>query len=222
MKSLFYGEMPKLVIFDLDGTLVDSVPDLAFAVDSAFRHRGLPEVGEANVRLWVGNGAEALVRRALAYVLINEEPAVFEQVFSRFLSVYGQCLTAKSKMYPGVLEALEHLKELQIPMAVVTNKPIAFTLPMLTGLNLSHFFVEVLGGDSLERKKPDPLPLKTLMNQFGLKPEHVLMVGDSVNDIAAARSAGCAVVAVSYGYNHGENIYTAGADRVVISLEELF
>lgn len=221
MKSLFYGQMPKLVIFDLDGTLVDSVPDLAFAVDSAFRHLGLPEVGEANVRLWVGNGAETLLRRALAYVLIKEEPALFEQVFSKFISVYGQCLTVKSQLYPGVSEALECLKELQIPMAVVTNKPIAFALPMLSELKLSHFFVEVLGGDSLERKKPDPLPLKRLMNQFGLMPEQVLMVGDSHNDIAAARSAGCAVVAVSYGYNHGENIYMAGADKVVSSLKQL-
>lgn len=221
MRSLFDGGLPKLVMFDLDGTLVDSVPDLACAVDDVFRSEGLPEVGEANVRLWVGNGAEALLRRALTHVLIDAEPVFFEQVFSKFLSVYGHCLTERSKLYPGVVETLEELSALNVPMAVVTNKPIVFTLQMLSGLRLSQFFSEVLGGDSLERKKPDPLPLETLMYQFGLQAKQVLMVGDSSNDIAAARSAGCAVVAVSYGYNHGQNIYEAGADKVVSSLMEL-
>lgn len=221
MRSLFNGDLPKLVMFDLDGTLVDSVPDLTFAVDSVFRDLGLPEVGEANVRLWVGNGAEALIRRALAYVLTDADPAFVEKVFSGFLSTYGHCLADKSKLYPGVLETLEELRELNVPMAVVTNKPIAFTLPMLAGMGLSHFFSEVLGGDSLERKKPDPLPLKIVMSRFGLQSQHVLMVGDSSNDIIAAMSAGCAVVAVSYGYNHGKNIYEAGADKVVSSLKEL-
>lgn len=221
MRSLFNGNLPKLVMFDLDGTLVDSVPDLAFAVDDAFRSVSLPEVGEANVRLWVGNGAEALLKRALAYVSAEADSDFFERVFSEFLCTYSHCLADKSKLYPGVLETLEALSNLNIPMAVVTNKPIAFTLPMLSELKLSHFFAEVLGGDSLERKKPDPLPLETLMSRFGLQPQHVLMVGDSSNDITAAKSAGCSVVAVSYGYNHGKNIYEAGADKVVSSLKEL-
>lgn len=221
MRSLFNGDLPKLVMFDLDGTLVDSVPDLACAVDDVFRGLGLPEVGEDNVRLWVGNGAETLLKRALAYVVSDADPVFFETVVSRFLSAYGHCLADKSKLYPGVLDALEELKKLNVSMAIVTNKPIAFTLPMLSELKLSHFFSEVLGGDSLERKKPDPLPLETMMSRFGLQSGQVLMVGDSSNDIAAAKSAGCAVVAVSYGYNHGENIYVAGADRVVSSLKEL-
>lgn len=221
MRSLFNGDLPKLIMFDLDGTLVDSVPDLTSAVNGVFRDMGLPEVEEANVRSWVGNGAEMLLRRALAHVLVDAEPAFFEQAFTRFLSAYGHCLTDKSKLYPGVLEALEELEKSNVAMGVITNKPIAFTLSMLSELGLSHFFSEVLGGDSLVRKKPDPLPLKTMMSRFGLQAKHVLMVGDSSNDIVAAKSAGCAVVAVSYGYNHGENIYEAGADKVISSLKEL-
>ena len=221
MRSLFNGERPKLIMFDLDGTLVDSVPDLAAAVDSAFVSQGLSEVGEANVRLWVGDGAESLIRRALSYVLDDVEDVFFENVFSEFLLSYGGKVADKSKLYPGVKETLDVLYELSIPMAIVTNKPIAFTRTLLSSLNIDHFFSYVLGGDSLAKKKPDPLPLQTLMSKYGLFPSQVLMVGDSVNDILSARSAGCAVVAVSYGYNHGNDIYEAGADLVVTTLVDL-
>lgn len=221
MRSLFNGELPKLIMFDLDGTLVDSVPDLASAVDSVFVGLGLPEVGEANVRLWVGNGAESLIRRALCYVLDDVEDVFFENVFSEFLISYGDRVADKSKLYPGVKETLDVSYELSIPMAIVTNKPIAFARTLLSSLNIDHFFSDVLGGDSLAKKKPDPLPLQTLMSKYGLFPSQVLMIGDSVNDILSARSAGCAVVAVSYGYNHGNDIYEAGADLVVTTLVDL-
>jgi phosphoglycolate phosphatase len=221
MKSLFKGGFPQLIMFDLDGTLVDSVPDLASAVDSTLQSLDLPVAGEANVRLWVGNGASMLVERALKHVSPIVDSSLFDRAFAQFLINYADCLADKSQLYSGVLETLEGLYARKIPMAIVTNKPIAFTHPLLAGLEIAHFFPTVLGGDSLPAKKPDPLPLNTLIGQYGIRPDQALMVGDSVNDILAARAAGCPVVAVPYGYNHGQSIYEAGADKVVRYLNEL-
>ncbi|SIS47537.1 phosphoglycolate phosphatase [Neptunomonas antarctica] len=221
MKSLFEGSFPQLIMFDLDGTLVDSVPDLASAIDKTLQSLGLPVVGETNVRLWVGNGASMLVERALKHVSPVIDSSLSGRAYARFLNNYADCLADKSQLYGGVLDALEKLYAREIPMAIVTNKPIAFTHPLLTGLEIAHFFPTVLGGDSLPAKKPDPLPLNTLIEQYGIRPDQALMVGDSVNDILAARAAGCPVIAVPYGYNHGQSIYEAGADKVICDLGEL-
>lgn len=212
---------PKLIMFDLDGTLVDSVPDLAIAIDLMLSDMDLPHAGEEQVRLWVGNGAQKLVERALSYVAADKSAELYDQAFELFLKHYGNNINAQSRLYDGVLEALNKLDQQEIAMAVVTNKPLQFTHPLLKHLGIDHFFEYVVGGDSLPVKKPDPAPLLHIMNAAGVTQQESLMVGDSVSDVRAARNAQCSVVAVPYGYNHGEPIENSKPDRVIDSLEHL-
>ncbi len=225
MRTLFNGELPRRVMFDLDGTLVDSALDLTAAVDNMLQALGRAPAGESKVRQWVGNGAPVLVKRALSGELHPAEDAVepelFEAAFDVFLAAYTQSNGRYSKLYPGVDELLAHLQQAGVPMAVVTNKPMAFTTPLLQALKIDHYFDQVLGGDSLPVKKPDPLPLLSVLEASGCAPEQALMLGDSRNDVAAARAAGCPVVCVSYGYNHGEPVASCSPDRVVDSFAEL-
>lgn len=225
MRELFNGDLPRCVLFDLDGTLVDSALDLTAAVDNMLQALGREPAGEARVRQWVGNGAPVLVMRALSgemYPTENAvEPELFQAAFEVFLSAYTQSNGRYSKVYPGVEPLLAHLQQAGVPQAVVTNKPMAFTLPLLKALKIDHYFNQVVGGDSLPVKKPDPLPLLTVLEAVGCPPEQALMVGDSRNDVQAARAAGCPVVCVSYGYNHGEPVAACAPDRVVGSLAEL-
>lgn len=225
MKHLFKGQNPELVLFDLDGTLIDSVPDLAEAVDSMLLTLGREAVGVSHVRHWVGNGAPMLVKRALTG---EQEPddsalddALFEQAFELFMEAYGNNTAHSSELYPGVVACLEGLKRRGIRMGLVTNKPIRFTYPLLEEFGLSGFFDVVLGGDSLPVKKPDPGQLFHAMQELGVKPENTLMVGDSRNDIGAAKAAGCPVVAVPYGYNHGEPVELSQPDLIVEQLDQL-
>jgi len=225
MRSLFGGEMPQAVLFDLDGTLIDSVPDLAHAVDRMLRRVGQEPVGETAVRQWVGNGAQMLVRRALARHIdisgLSINDAVFDHAYQLFLQYYAEQTADRSELYPGVRDCLEQLRKQGVKMAVVTNKPMQFTTPMLEGFGLSQYFDCVLGGDSLPVKKPDPQPLYHAMEALGSSPQTTLMVGDSVNDLRAARAAGCPVACVPYGYNHGENIADSGPDLMVEQLDKL-
>lgn len=225
MKTLFNGELPKLVMFDLDGTLVDSALDLTAAVDNMLEALGREPAGEAKVRQWVGNGAQVLVQRALTGEIHPSEdalePELFQAAYEVFLAAYTQSNGRYAKLYPGVEALLAHLQHAAVPMAVITNKPMAFTTPLLKALNVEQYFSQVLGGDSLPVKKPDPLPLVTVCEANGCSPEQALMVGDSRHDVAAARAAGCPVVGVSYGYNHGEPIDRCSPDLVVDSFEEL-
>ena len=194
-----------LVAFDLDGTLIDSVPDLALAVDAALADLDLPAAGEARVRDWVGNGSLVLMERA----------------HSAFLAHYGRDPGAHTRLYPGVRECLDALRERGLPLALVTNKPHAFIAPLLEGLGLYEHFALCLGGDSLPEKKPHPAPLLHLASHFALAPSRCLMVGDSRHDIAAGRAAGFRTLAVPYGYNHGEPVQASAPDGVVESLAEL-
>jgi len=225
MRELFNGNGPRCVLFDLDGTLVDSALDLTAAVDNMLQALGREPAGEARVRQWVGNGAPVLVMRALSgemYPTENAvEPELFQAAFEVFLSAYTQSNGRYSKLYPGVETLLAHLQQAGVTQAVVTNKPMAFTLPLLKALKIDHYFDQVMGGDSLPVKKPDPLPLLTVLEAVGCPPEQALMLGDSRNDVQAARAAGCPVVCVSYGYNHGEPVAACAPDRVVDSLAEL-
>ncbi|WP_261843792.1 phosphoglycolate phosphatase [Aliamphritea ceti] len=224
MKSLFAGQLPALVLFDFDGTLMDCLPDLAAGIDRMLADLGRPPAGEEKVSHWVGNGAVILVRRALLdrYDISGTEPdIVSEQALALFLSHYGEVSGQQSRLYPGVDICLERLAALNIPMALVTNKPLPFTEHLLQQFDLSKYFQLVLGGDCLPEKKPHPLPLLHAMQTFDVQPSQTLMVGDSSNDILAAKAAGCPVVAVSYGFNHGESVAKQQPDLILDTLADL-
>ena len=213
---------PKLVLIDLDGTLVDSVPDLAHAADAMMRDLGLPEHGEDVVRNWVGNGVERLVKRALTGELHAEpDQALFEKGYPIFYDHYIASNGKYSRLYPGVEEGLAWLQKRNYSMGCVTNKAESFTLPLLEAKGILDCFGIVVSGDTLPQKKPDPAPLLHASKFFNVTPEQSLMLGDSQHDVKAARSAGFEVVAVSYGYNHGEDIRGANPDAVVDSFVEL-
>ena len=213
---------PRMVLIDVDGTLVDSVPDLAYCVDTMMSRLGRPPHGEARVRNWVGNGVERLVRRALVGRLEGEPPdADFEQAYPLFLELYAANTARRSRLYPGVVEGLRCLEAAGLPLGCVTNKAARFTEPLLHQLGIHDAFALVLSGDTLPRKKPDPLPLLHAAAHFGTPPEEALMIGDSVSDVRAARAAGFRIVCTSYGYNHGEDIRLAEPDAVVDSLAEV-
>jgi phosphoglycolate phosphatase len=213
---------PRLLLFDLDGTLVDSVPDLAAGVNRMLAALGEAGVSEDEVRRWVGNGAERLVKRALVRALDGEpEPARLERALPLFLDAYAEENCRHSRPYPAARATLARLAAAGYPLACITNKPRAFTLPMLEALEMASHFGLVVCGDTLGRQKPDPAPLLHTAGFFKVRPAEALMVGDSVNDIQAARAAGIPVVCVSYGYNHGHDIRQAGPDAVIDSLAEL-
>jgi len=213
---------PKMVLIDLDGTLVDSAPDLAFCVDETLKQLGLPPQGLARVRDWVGNGVEKLVRRALSGD-INGTPdeTLFMRAMPVFLELYEANLAQRSELFPGIREGVTLLKAQGIQLGCVTNKIARFTEPLLKQLGVRDEFGIVVSGDTLPQKKPHPAPLLHAAHFFGVAPGDSLMVGDSVHDVEAARAAGFQVVCVSYGYNHGMDIRGAGPDAVIDSLVEL-
>ena len=207
--TLFNGQLPKAIFFDLDGTLIDSVPDITCAVDKMLLELGFAEAGEQKTRSWVGNGARILVLRALAASLkINEEEVKENQLDSAhklFVKHYAEQSTKNSKVYSGVKTVLKQLQRHGVRMAVITNKPGQFTPGILADLGLAKYFEVTVSGDSLAVKKPDPAPLLHVMTTMGLMTEECLMVGDSKSDIVASNAAGMKSVCVTYGYNHGED-----------------
>ncbi|HEY5790157.1 MAG TPA: phosphoglycolate phosphatase [Gammaproteobacteria bacterium] len=212
----------QLLLFDLDGTLVDSVPDLVAAVNRMLADLGRPAAAAGDVRNWVGNGAVRLVKRALVGALEGEpDAAEFARAMPLFLRYYAEENCRHSRPYPAARATLRRLASAGYRMACITNKPAAFTLPMLEQLELAEHFGLVVSGDSTSATKPDPAPLLYATDFFKVPPGQALMIGDSVNDIQAARAAGIPVVCVSYGYNHGHDIRGAGPDGVVDSLAEL-
>lgn len=213
---------PKMVLCDLDGTLVDSVPDLTYCVDEMMAQLGRKGRGEAAVRTWVGNGVERLIHRALLGTFDGDAaPEDYARAHPIFLELYAENTFNRSVVYPGVREGLSFLREAGYPLGCVTNKPERFTEPLLRHLELREFFSIVISGDTLARKKPDPLPLLHAAEFFGVAPGDALMIGDSISDVKAARAAGFSILCTSYGYNHGEDIRTAAPDLVVDSLAEL-
>ena len=212
---------PAMVLVDVDGTMVDSVPDLAWSVDRMMEHLGHPTHGEAAVRNWVGNGVERLVKRALTGALDGEpDPALFDRALPVFLEVYQENTSKRSRLYPGVREGLELLKARGYPLGCVTNKAGRFTEPLLELTGLRRFFGVVVSGDTVERKKPHADPMLFAARTLGATPCETLMVGDSLNDVQSARAAGCPVVVVPYGYREGLSLDDLGADAVVASVEE--
>jgi len=212
----------RLVAFDLDGTLIDSVPDLAAAVDAMLVEQRLAPAGEAKVRDWVGNGTFKLVERALASALGEAADAmVVEASHDSFLRHYRAAPCERTRVFPDVAEALEALVSRGTIVTLITNKPVAFIDPILEALGLRHYFRMALGGDSLPEKKPHPAPLLHLAAHFDVDPGQCLMVGDSRHDVEAGKRAGFRTLAVPYGYNHGEPVASSDPDGVVESLGEL-
>lgn len=213
---------PDMVLFDLDGTLVDSVPDLAYSVDAMLEETGLPKRGEEKVRRWVGDGLERLIERALTDDMdAKPDGELFDRAWPVFMDIYADNACRRTRFYDGVENGLAFLKEHGINLGCVTNKREQFTRILLKTLGIYDDFGIVVSGDTLPQKKPHPLPLLHAAGHFNARPEHSLMVGDSFSDVQAARAAGFRMLCVSYGYNHGEDIRSAGPDAVIHSLAEL-
>ena len=212
----------RLVLCDLDGTLVDSVPDLAASANAMLGDLGLPPRELQAARAWVGNGVERFVKRALTGEMDAEpDSALFASALENFNTHYAANLSASSILYPGVEEALSRLAAAGLHLACVTNKPEPFTSQLIAAMGLADFFELVVAGDTTPRRKPDPMPLHYAADYFALGSDECLMVGDSSNDVVAARAAGFTVVCVPYGYNHGADIRDSKPDLVVDNLCEL-
>lgn len=206
-------------IVDLDGTMVDTLGDFDAVLNIVLRELGLPGVDRAFIGHTIGKGSEHLIRSTLAEVGADE--ALYEPAWALYQQRYVEVNGEHSTVFPGVAEGLAMLVARGWKLACLTNKPTAFAVPLLRKKGLDRFFGAVFGGDAFERKKPDPLPLLKTCEALGTAPARTLMVGDSSNDARAARAAGCPVVLVSYGYNHGEPVSAAGADRVIARLDQL-
>ena len=211
----------KAVMIDLDGTMLDTVADLAVAVNMMLGKLGRPLLDEALVRNFVGKGIPNLVQRALVGAMDGEpDAALFERALPLYLDCYESVNGRHTILYPGVREGLDALKAAGFPLACVTNKSERFTLPLLQQMQLADYFALVVAGDTLPKKKPDPLPLTHACGQFGIAPSEMLMIGDSLNDTIAARAAGCPVFCVPYGYNEGRDVRELDVDAIVESLFE--
>ncbi len=214
----------KLIIFDLDGTLIDSVPDLASAVNHMLETLERETFGEETIRYWVGNGAQILIKRALSgstEIDENLDETLFEKALTVFLDFYGKHLCTTTRTYDNVPATLRTLKAEGYRLAIVTNKPFEFVGPILEGLRLDDLFELILGGDSLEKKKPDPSPLLHVCETVNVSIDESLMVGDSKNDILAASAAGMQSIGVTYGYNYGEEIEVYGPSIIINDFSEL-
>ncbi|WP_341502225.1 phosphoglycolate phosphatase [Gallaecimonas sp. GXIMD4217] len=208
----------RYIAFDLDGTLVDSLPALAQATNAMLAELGRDTQSQAQVGHWVGNGISTLVKRALGG---EPDAGLFEQGLDSFQIHYRAHLVSGTRPYQGVRELLADLHGQGIRLALITNKARRFTEPLLAGLDLAQYFELVLAGDDLAEKKPHPAPLLHLCEQWQLTPEQLLMVGDSRNDIQAAKAAGCASAGLTAGYNYGEDIRLCEPDWVLDAVTEL-
>jgi phosphoglycolate phosphatase len=210
-------------IVDLDGTMVDTLGDFVAALNCMLGGLELRQVTAETVSTMVGKGSEHLIHSVLRHVRggLQTDDALFDQAWRRYQQHYLAINGLHSDTYPGVVEGLAALRARGLRLACLTNKPTAFAQPLLAAKGLDGYFDVVFGGDAFERKKPDPLPLLKTCEALGTLPARTLMVGDSSNDARAARAAGCPVVLVSYGYNHGEPVHGVDADDFVDSLAEL-
>ena len=218
--SLFQNR--KAVLIDLDGTLVDSVPDLANAIDQMMLQLAMPARGIDAVTQWIGNGADRLVKRALVNSMEGEpSEALLQKALPLFEVAYAANNGKHSYLYDGVEVGLNYLHQQGYRLGCVTNKPIAFTLPLLESMGIADFFDVTIGGDQVERIKPDPQPLLMAAEELRVDPKQAVMLGDSVSDVMAARAAGMPIICVSYGYNHGQDIRSHDPDAVINSLAQL-
>ena len=212
----------RMVMIDLDGTLINTAPDLADCVNIMLERMGRDPWPLDKVSGWIGNGVSRLVKRALTDSMDGEPDSDdYDKGYALFLEAYGENVSAKSRPYDGVVAGLEKLKNMGFRLACVTNKAEAFTLPLLADLELDEYFELVVSGDSLPRKKPDPLPLTHACEYFGITPDQGILIGDSANDVKAAIAAGMPVICVNYGYNQGVDLTTLQTQGVIDSLDKL-
>lgn len=217
-------------IVDLDGTMVDTLGDFEVALNHTLADLDLPPVSRGVVERTVGKGSEHLIRSVLAHQLAQPDvPAsacvtvdrLYDMAWQRYQHHYLRVNGQHAQVYPGVQAGLQALKDAGLALACLTNKPLSFARPLLEAKALAAYFGHVFGGDSFERKKPDPLPLIKTCEAMGMAPAHTLMLGDSSNDAQAADAAGCPVVLVTYGYNHGRPVQETPAEAWLDSLAHL-
>ncbi|HVN05471.1 MAG TPA: HAD-IA family hydrolase [Bryobacteraceae bacterium] len=206
-----------LLIFDLDGTLIDSRRDLANAGNATRRHMGMPPLDDERVCSYVGNGAPVLVRRLLGP---DATEAQIQEGLEFFIEYYGDHKLDYTALYPGVREALDRLRAADVRMAVLTNKPVRISRAILEGLGATGYFFQIYGGNSFDFKKPHPIGVETLMKESGAAREHTMMVGDSSVDIQTARNAGAQACGVAYGLQP-ESLKEVPPDLLVDRMEEL-
>jgi len=211
----------KMVMIDLDGTLIHTAPDLADCANRMLADLARAPFPLETVMTWIGNGVPRLVKRALTGEMWAEpEAALFDRALAIFQQHYAAHVSDLSRPFPGVVEGLAALKARGFRLACITNKAEAFTLPLLRVTGLQDYFEIVLSGDSLPKKKPDPLPLLHACKHFDILPDEMLLIGDSLNDAEAARAAGCHVFCVTYGYNEGRDVRELNCDAIVTSIHE--
>ena len=216
--------LPRAALFDLDGTLVDTAPDLSDAVNDTLAELGLARRSEQRMRAWIGGGMEQLVGRVLDATTngTDVDAALRKRAVEGSLQRYRANLARRSRPFPGVEAALRHLRAAGVRLACVTNKRAAFTGPLLGALELAAYFEVVVCGDTLQQMKPHPAPLLHALDCLGgVQPGQAVMIGDSESDVVAARAAGMPVVCVSYGYNGDRDIHAADSDAVVSSMDSL-
>ena len=209
----------KAVLLDLDGTLLDTLPDLADAANAMLAELDRPLLPVDTIRGYVGKGIPNLVERCLGYPAESAAPDA-RAALAAFRRHYASVNGRKARIYPGVVEGLEVMRGAGLRLACVTNKAAAFTEPLLETMGLAQYLDMIVSGDTLARKKPDPLPFRHICASFGIEPQQALVIGDSRNDVGGARAAGCPVICVSYGYSEGEDVRDLGADAIVTTLEE--
>ena len=207
-------------IVDLDGTMVDTIGDFEVALNTTLAEMQLPAVQRGFIARTVGKGSEHLIRSTLAEV--QGDAALYDAAWALYQRHYLEVNGRYSQLFPGVQEGLAQLRARGLKLACLTNKPGAFARPLLAAKSIDSFFDVVFGGDAFERRKPDPLPLLKACEALGSLPARTLMVGDSANDARAARAAGCPVLLVSYGYNHGEPVHEVDADGFIDRLDEIW
>ena len=211
---------PSAIVWDLDGTLVDSAPDLASALNTVLDQRGFFTHSVDTVRTMIGNGVPKLVERGFNAVGVRPDPEQLDELIAVFVKEYKACATDNTRPYPGVVEALQEIQSMNIPMGVCTNKPEVFTKQILEGLGLSGYFSSVVGGDSTSARKPDPEPVLACLHGLVAEPASSLMIGDSVHDVHAAHAAGVPIGVVPWGYRSAP-VEDLGADFVVRDLAVL-
>ncbi|MDH1519118.1 phosphoglycolate phosphatase [Acinetobacter johnsonii] len=211
----------EVLLFDLDGTLVDSATDLHRAMNMSLNALQLPTVTEAQVRVWVGKGTALFCQSTLQHLTGKVDPAQQQQLLETFLKIYNADPCVETQPFDGILEFLEWGLAQKKTMICVTNKPEAPARAIVDQLGMTHYFADVIGGDRFEERKPHPRQLLHCVEQYAQSKDQVLMIGDSSNDVEAARRAGIDCVVVSYGYNHGENILDCQPQQVVDNLCEL-